>query len=227
MKLIIDSRMRQIEKQYLSQFGELIEIEPQTSAYPEISAHPDIFFCKINDTIFQAPNIDIKIGKQGSKNITTEYPNDICYNICQIGNNIIHNFKYTDPTILEYINDYNLVKIQVNQGYTKCSITPTSSNSCITSDTGIHETLKSKNIDSLLLDENSIGLLDINGSKSKMNGFIGGASTIINNTFILFGDINKIKQKNELLEHLIKHNLQIKEFKNLDIIDYGGVIYTS
>ena len=47
MKIIIDSRMRNEEKKYLKKHGELIEIECQDSVYDEISAHPDIFFCKI------------------------------------------------------------------------------------------------------------------------------------------------------------------------------------
>ena len=47
MKIIIDSRMRNEEKEYLKKYGELIEIECQDCVYDEISAHPDIFFCKI------------------------------------------------------------------------------------------------------------------------------------------------------------------------------------
>ena len=47
MKIIIDSRMREVEKEYLSRFGELVEIVPQDSVYEEISGHPDIFFTKL------------------------------------------------------------------------------------------------------------------------------------------------------------------------------------
>ena len=52
MKIIIDSRMRKVEKEYLSQYGDLIELPDQSSVYEEISSHPDIFFCKINNQIF-------------------------------------------------------------------------------------------------------------------------------------------------------------------------------
>ena len=60
MKIIIDSRMRKIEKEYLSQYGDLIELPYQSSVYEEISSHPDIFFCKINNQIFQAPNLKLE-----------------------------------------------------------------------------------------------------------------------------------------------------------------------
>ena len=51
MKLIIDSRMRKQEKECLSKFGELIEIPYQNTVYEEISSHPDIFFCKIDNKL--------------------------------------------------------------------------------------------------------------------------------------------------------------------------------
>lgn len=226
MKIIIDSRMRQVEKRYLSQFGTLIELSYQDIVYDEISSHPDIFFCKINNTLFHAPNVKINsnFGIPGQSNIEFDYPNDIKYNICQIGNSIIHNYEYTDLKILKYINDNGLKKINVSQGYTKCNICPTSDISCITSDLGIHNSLKSNNIDSLLLEGEIIFLLDKNGFKTNMKGFIGGATAIIDNTFIIFGDINKLKNKTSLINHINKYNLKIKDFKNLDIIDYGSII---
>ena len=78
----------------------------------------------------------------------------------------------------------------------------------------------------LLIKEDNIKLLDKNKNISKMKGFIGGATATINNTFILFGDINNLKEenKNKIKKHLKKYNLKLKDFKGLDIIDYGGII---
>ena len=227
MKIIIDSRMRKIEKEYLSQYGDLIELPYQSSVYDEISSHPDIFFCKINNQIFQAPNLKLENKletKQGANPVGAQYPEDIKYNICQISKRVIHNFKYTDPAVAEYIDSTGLQKINIKQGYSKCSISVTSENSCITSDKGICETLKRKNIDVLLLDNTNIRLLDKNGLQTKMNGFIGGATAIIEDKFIIFGDSNKILDKASLIEHLNNHNLKLVDFKNLEIIDYGSII---
>ncbi len=231
MKIIIDSRMRKIEKEYLSQYGDLIELPYQSSVYDEISSHPDIFFCKINNQIFQAPNLKLENKletklktKQGSNSVGAQYPEDIKYNICQIGKRVIHNFKYTDPAVAKYIDSTGIQKINIKQGYSKCSISVTSENSCITSDEGICETLKRKNIDVLLLGNTNIRLLDKNGLQTKMNGFIGGATAVIEDKFIIFGDSNKILDKASLIEHLNNHNLKLVDFKNLEIIDYGSII---
>ena len=229
MKIIIDSRMRNEEKEYLKKYGELIEIECQDCVYDEISAHPDIFFCKINDQIFQAPNL--KLEKQlktqkGSSSVGKQYPDDVKYNICQIGKKIIHNFKYTDSLVNDYINSIGLEKINIKQGYTKCSIAVTSENSCITSDEGIYKTLQKENIDVLLLRDEIIHLQDKNKNINNMNGFIGGSSCIIDNKFILFGDSDKLNSKSKLVDFLNKQKLELIDFKNLEIIDYGGVILT-
>lgn len=227
MKIIIDSRMRKIEKEYLSQYGELIEIPHQTSVYEEISSHPDIFFCKINNKIFKAPNLEMKTDityEEGKEAVNSFYPEDIKYNICQIGNNVLHNFKYTDTKILEYIKSEKLKQIQIEQGYSKCSICPTSNSSCITSDIGIYKKLKQEDIDVLLIENCKITLLNKKNMKSAMNGFIGGATAIIENKFILFGDSKNILNKTNFLQHLKKYKLQLVEFKNLEIIDYGGII---
>ncbi len=229
MKIIIDSRMRNEEKEYLKKYGELIEIECQDCVYDEISAHPDIFFCKINDQIFQAPNL--KLEKQlktqkGSSSVGKQYPDDVKYNICQIGKKIIHNFKYTDSLVNDYINSIGLEKINIKQGYTKCSIAVTSENSCITSDEGIYKTLQKENIDVLLLRDEIIHLQDKNKNITNMNGFIGGSSCIIDNKFILFGDSDKLNSKSKLVDFLNKQKLELIDFKNLEIIDYGGVILT-
>ena len=229
MKIIIDSRMRNEEKEYLKKYGELIEIECQDCVYDEISAHPDIFFCKINDQIFQSPNL--KLEKQlktqkGSSSVGKQYPDDVKYNICQIGKKIIHNFKYTDSLVNDYINSIGLEKINIKQGYTKCSIAVTSENSCITSDEGIYKTLQKENIDVLLLRDEIIHLQDKNKNITNMNGFIGGSSCIIDNKFILFGDSDKLNSKSKLVDFLNKQKLELIDFKNLEIIDYGGVILT-
>lgn len=229
MKIIIDSRMRNKEKEYLKRYGELVEIECQDSVYDEISAHPDIFFCKINDQVFQAPNLKLEKQlqtKKGSSPVGKQYPDDIKYNICQIGRKIIHNFKYTDSLVNDYINSIGLKKINIKQGYAKCSIAVTSENSCITSDEGIYKTLQKENIDVLLLRDEIIQLQDKNKNITNMNGFIGGSSCIIDNKFILFGDSDKLNSKSKLVDFLNKQKLELIDFKNLEIIDYGGVILT-
>ena len=50
--LVIDERMRSIEKETLKSLGyNLIEVKKNNEIYPEISSHVDIFACKVKEKI--------------------------------------------------------------------------------------------------------------------------------------------------------------------------------
>ena len=217
VKLLIDSRIREKEYEFLSRYFYLIKIPLSNDVYEQISGHSDIFYCKINNNIICAPNAPIIKDNfiLGCQTVKNKYPHNVCYNVCQIGNNIIGS-KYTDNTI-----NPNII---VKQGYTKCSIAVTGPNSCITSDVGIYKTLKMYKIDCTYIEENNIKLLDRNARETTMQGFIGGASFVFNNKFILFGDIDKLQSKEKIMQHLKKYGLELIDFKGLNVYDYGGAI---
>lgn len=218
-KLIIDERIRKIEYDYLSKYFNIIKLPLSEYVYEEISGHSDIFYCKINDKIICAPNTKI-IEEEfiiGKLKVEEKYPYDIPYNVCQIGDKIIGS-KYTDKTID--------VDILVKQGYTKCSIAVTSNNSCITTDMKIAQILKENGIDALYIKEENIKLLKKDGKFSCKMGFIGGATLIFDNKFILFGDIEKLENKELIKNHLKKYNMDLIDFKGEEIVDYGsGIIF--
>lgn len=215
--LIIDERIRQEEYEYLKQYFKIKKLPLSNDVYEEISGHSDIFYCKINDKIICAPNAPI-IEKEfiiGNNKLEKNYPKDIIYNACQIGNKIIGS-KYTDSKIP--------VNIQVRQGYTKCSIAVTSPNSCITTDEWIAKKLKMNNIEATYIKESNIKLLNRQGHVSNINGFIGGATFIFEDKFVLFGDINKLESKDLILSHLNRCNLKLIDFKGFEVYDYGGAV---
>ena len=215
--LIIDSRIREIEYKYLSQFFNVIKLPLSNDEYEEISGHSDIFYTKINDKVIVAPNAKIKEQQfiLGQEKVEKEYPKDVLYNVCQIGNEIIGS-KYTDKSITP--------DILVKQGYVKCSIAVTGDNSCVTSDKSIEKILKQNNIDALYVEENSIKLLKKDSSISNMKGFIGGATLVFDNKFVLFGDSDHLASKEKILEHLNNYRLELIDFEGLNIYDYGGGI---
>lgn len=217
--LIIDSRIRKEEYEYLKQFFEIKKLPLSEDVYEEISGHSDIFYFENGDKIICAPNAIIKDDRFiiGNKKVEKDYPNDVKYNACKIDKYIIGS-EYTDKSIP--------VDIKVRQGYVKCSIAITGGKSCITSDEWIAKKLIMNGIDALYIQENNIKLLDKNGDESNKNGFIGGASLAFDNKFVLFGDINYLSNRDKVIEHLEKYNLQLIDFKGLSIYDYGGgIIY--
>ena len=228
--LIIDERMRNIEKQKLEKMGYyLIEIKKNPNVYEEISSHVDIFACKIGDKIIVEPSVYEDISKiinveKGDACVSSKYPEDIKYNVCIIGKKAIHRLDCTDSKIKEELikNGYEL--INTKQGYTNCSIAVIDDSSAIVTDKELYKTLKSHDIDTLFLDyEPDIKLLNTD-SYSNKKGFIGGAISRIEDNIIIFGDLRKIDVDDKIRNFILQKNLNIIEFENLDVIDYGGII---
>ena len=232
--LLIDERMRSIEKETLKSLGyELIEVKKSEKVYPEISSHVDIFACKVKDKIIAEEhiynilkdNLKGNIIIQGDSTIQNVYPNDIKYNVCIVGNKAIHNFKYTDSKIISELNKDNLELINVKQGYSNCSIAVIDENSIILSDKGLYNNLKKSGLDILFLDYiPDIKLFGANGEYSKKNGFIGGAISRIGDSIVVFGDLNKIDCYGDIRKFIEERKLNIIDFNGLDVVDYGGVI---
>ena len=61
---------------------------------------------------------------------------------------------------------------------------------------------------------------------SDKTGFIGGCISKIDNKIVIFGDLTKIDFQNKIRNFIQERNLEIIEFKGLDVIDYGGIIET-
>ena len=233
-KLIIDNRMREIEKNKLQELGyELIEINSNRTVYSEISSHVDIFCTKIKNNLIvensqynlikENINREIKVIR-GTTKIGKKYPKDIKYNVCIVGNYAIHNFNYTDRKVCKILKKENYNLINVKQGYSKCSIAVIDKNSIITADEGIDNTLKQYNFDILFVDYNlNIKLLNEN-RYSPMKGFIGGAISRIGNNIFISGDIKKIDRNKTIKNFIQKKGLGVISFNNLEVIDYGGII---
>lgn len=228
--------MRDVEKQTLKNLGyELIEIKKSTNVYPEISSHVDIFACKIKDKVIVEKsaykmlknklNNDENILISGKTMISYDYPNDIKYNVCIVGNKAIHNFKHTDSKITQELEKNNFEIINVKQGYSNCSIAVIDEKSIILSDRGLYNNLKNSGLDILFLDYiPDIKLFDENGEYSQKKGFIGGAISRIDENVVVFGDLDKIDYYGNIRNFIESRNLKIIDFEGLDVIDYGGVI---
>ena len=233
--IVIDSKMRKVEKEYLNSLGyRVINVQTNKNLYDEISSHVDIFGCKIKDKIVVEPSVysylkeekyDLENVICGKNKVGLKYPLDVLYNVCCIGENVIHNFKYTDEKILEIIQKEKLNMIDINQGYSNCSIAVIDDKSVVVTDKKIAEKLIENDIDVLLLEENlDIKLLKNDGKYSKMKGFIGGCMARVDNKIVIFGDISKIDRDNKIQKFIQSRNLELVSFKGLDVIDYGGIL---
>ena len=147
-KLIIDNRMRNIEKTKLRELGyKLLEVKENKNLYPEISSHVDILACKVGEKIVVEPTQYANFQEyenfiKGQEIVLKKYPLDIKYNVCIIGKKAIHNFQNTDSKLKELLINDGYELINTTQGYTNCSIAVIDDNSAIVSDQGLYKILK-------------------------------------------------------------------------------------
>lgn len=148
--------------------------------------------------------------------LSSKYPNDILLNALILDSFFIHSLKYTDKNLLKFQEGKEL--LNVNQGYTKCSVLPISNSAFITSDKAIFNTLKQINMDVLLVPPGDILLPELN------YGFIGGIGGLIDEGKLgIFGELEHYKYGDEVYKFLFKHNVEPIALKKGKLIDRGSL----
>ena len=229
--ILVDKRIpKDMEYELRKRNIDIIKTCECEETYEAIKYHPDICVCNLGKgNIVVAPNVYDYYAKalkkynfniiEGKEYIKNKYPYNIQYNVAIFGNYAIHNFQYTEKTILDYINNNKMIKINVGQGYSKCSICIVDENSIITSDEGIYSEVKNYNIDCLLIEKGNIDLFNMN------YGFIGGCSGLISNDNICFlGNITKHPNYITIKNFLDAKNKKITYLSDNNLLDLGSII---
>jgi len=197
--------------------------------YDAISSHPDIQVFALNKNHLIVQNqIDGDLLEQFealgkkihfSKNtLFNKYPYDIILNCFILGELFIHNLKYTDNKIIELLPD-GIKKINVNQGYSKCSTAIVNDNAIITSDPSIAKALSLEKVDVLFLPPGDIILEGMN------YGFIGGTCGLLDeNNIAFFGNLDKYMYGTEVKNFLKKHKVTWHCLSNCKLIDRGSLL---
>ena len=195
-----------------------------------ISYHPDIVIHPLNhNTLIVAPNVfDYYVDKfygmgikliKGEKVLSMQYPDDIAYNVGRLSGIAIHNFKHTDEKLKYYLKKENLNLVNVNQGYTKCSLATLDEHKAITSDYPMYKILTDLGFEILLIKPGSILL------EGQNYGFIGGTSGCLSkNKFMLSGSLNSHPNKDEILKFISKSNKELILLSKKEIVDIGTII---
>ena len=202
-RVLVDFRTEDITISELRHLGvDVYKTTAVNSLYGEVSGHPDMQIHFINNRAICAPETynyykslnlhDVNIFS-GTKQLKDKYPDDVAYNVCLLGDYVI--CRPLSVTI-EILAEYRSLKktiLNSKQGYAKCSICVVNDNSAITSDNGIYKLLKEHNINVLKIQE---GYIELYG----MQGFIGGASGLINDSTLCFnGDLKTHPDYNNII----------------------------
>lgn len=201
------------------------------SVYEAINGHPDIQLNLLKNDSSNAIILQKDISKNFknilvknninfivSKNtLSSKYPKDIILNSLILDNYFIHTLKYSDENLL---NSQTLkIRIDVPQGYTKCSILPVREKALITSDNGIFEVLKNYSFDILLLPPGDIILPSLN------YGFIGGVGGMISNDkMAFFGDLDYYQWGDQVKKFLFKYDVSPISLRKGKLIDRGSLL---
>lgn len=200
------------------------QIQKNGNLEPFCANHADILTYHLGNGDLIADNTAVNTLKNckiaETVNVFSPYPNDCLLNAADIGDYLLCNRKITHSVILKSAERQNKRIINVNQGYSKCSVCIAGRNTFITDDESIYrECSKINGISVLLVRKGSVAL------KGQNYGFIGGASGLINeNTLFFNGDLCLHKDFIAIEQFLSYHNVKYIDIKNKPLTDIGSII---
>ncbi len=192
-----------------------------------VKSHADLQMLHMGNNVIFCQNEHLCLG-EFEKNLIiynikektgNKYPNDVRLNCTVIGNKIICNEKTVSKDIIEYAYKNDYIIINVNQGYSKCSVCVINENSIITDDESIYTAAGNFLNDVVLISKGSIVLKGYN------YGFIGGCCGKIDENVIAFnGRIDSHKDCNKIIDIMQKYNYDCIELTNDRLTDIGGIL---
>ncbi|MBQ3038112.1 MAG: hypothetical protein IJD30_02920 [Clostridia bacterium] len=227
-KVIADYKISKAALKKLNQKGiEVILTKRINRLYEAVSSHADMQIHHLEKDIFVCePTVydyyrnmlqDVRL-ISGKVAVKAEYPFDIAYNICRVGDFVFHNFKYTDSKIYEYYEKIGVKLINVKQGYSKCSICPITEKAVITSDIKIYKSCENI-MDVLYFNPHDIVLNGLN------NGLVGGiCGKISKNILAVNGDITLCTDGYKFIDFCQKHHVDVCNLTDSKPVDIGSII---
>ncbi len=145
----------------------------------------------------------------------SEYPNDIAFDAIGMGDTLYCLEAHTSTEVKRLFPKI----VNVRQGYAACSTLILNESTAITADKSIASALINDGITVHMISPDGIALPGYGC------GFIGGASAVIKDTAIFFGNLKNHPDGERIAE--ICHAVGIKpiDFPHLPLTDYGSIRY--
>ena len=153
------------------------------------------------------------------KQVSGKYPDDCRLNHARVGNYLIGKQDVCDNGIIKHCIDNGIARIDVKQGYCKCSICIVNERAIITDDISIKRASSQINVDCLLIDKGDIKL------RGYGYGFVGGASALIDKDKLLFfGNLKHHRNYREIVSFLNRYHCSAVFSEDFELTDIGGMI---
>ncbi|HNT03437.1 MAG TPA: hypothetical protein PKU88_02145 [Bacillota bacterium] len=228
---MVDYRISPKIEESLNKIGiECLKTVRCPELYDAVDGHPDMLMFHIGgNRIVLAPNVYEKMAPiiekkgfavtKGATWLVRNYPGNIAYNVLRIGKTAFHNIRHTDAEIIKALEKENVKMLNVNQGYTKCSVCILNDNTIITSDEKISEIAEKNGIESFLTKPGGIDLKGLN------YGFLGGASGLVSKNKIAFtGSLYTLEDNRKLIDYINKKGFEIVHLSKGRLMDYGSIL---
>lgn len=197
---------------YISALGHSIVITKNDGRIgAHIGDHTDLTVCKTRLGAVFADEADLR-------NMQGKYPQNAAFCAVFLDNYLFHRLDITSKKILREAEKQSLSKINVRQGYTKCSCITVDGSAVITSDDGIYE--KMKRLPDISVLKVSAGHVLLPGFDY---GFIGGACGRVGDEIIFNGDISAHPDYDEICVFIQERGLKIKGFSH-PLRDIGTIV---
>ena len=207
---------------------EIITIENNSIINNSLSNHADLQLIHLgSECILINDNQKEAIKKLGEYGFNVDlftlkggkYPFDCAVNAAFLGKKVICKYEILEEKLKEHIlkNNYNI--INVNQGYSKCSVCVVNENSVITEDESVKNACEKHGIDVLLIRKGCV-LLD-----GFDYGFIGGASFKINEKTLAFiGRVENHPDFTVINDFLRSKGIDYLSLGDVELTDVGSII---
>ena len=206
---------------------ECIKIQNDKRLPEPVNSHADLQLLHISENTIFCHKEHLCIGESEQNfNIISidklpgnKYPEDVRLNCTIIYDKIICNKKTVAHEVLDFAERSGLTVINVNQGYSRCSICVVNENAIITDDKSIFTAAQNFFNDAQLISKNSILL------KGYDYGFIGGCCGKIDKDIIAFnGAIESHSDYKKIIDFLDRNAVKCIELYNGRLADIGGIL---
>ncbi len=226
-KVVVDYRISNESVMTLKSYGfDVVFTKKLKNLYDAVDGHTDLQIVRVGEDIITCPECfeyySDKLDKKiicGHSELKSKYPEDVFYNAAIFGKFAVHNFRFTDSVLRECIKKNFLFEMNVNQGYSKCSICIVSDRAIITEDESIIKKFSDTDIDVLKIEKGPVKL------KGLDCGFLGGATGLYENKLFVNGELSYHTDGNKIKEFCKMHGVDIIELKNGKIHDIGSIFF--
>lgn len=227
MTLIIGERYAPMLESALSRYGaDVLWLPDDPDVDPRLAGHADLcVFYPGGGAVFAAPGVyDLLVNYLTNRGYAVlrsagqgqRYPRDAGLCVCTTGEYTIYNSKTIDPALLGQLAGG---RIDVPQGYTKCSVCVVASDAIITADDVIASRAASAGMDVLKI---APGYILLDGFDY---GFIGGASFKLDaDTLAFTGTLDAHPDQAAIAAFLKKHGLRAVYLTDGPLFDIGGAV---